>query len=269
MKVIENETAVTESSEIDDSDVNNNYQTVRYNALQHGILSRSTVLPHENAEEFSELLAALIAEHNPSGATERILVEELTAIIWRKRRVLLAEGATINRGIKSVVDSSFDSPIPAAVPFERGLSKKSTDLLDLLTASKEEIAERLEYADKDLTATHKAMTILNKGGVSAYEQALKALLSDSVDWWDELVDDEEFPTTAEGLNGFINQYLEPFCVRTYQEVRFANAIKTQTLGEGLQAHRLINLTRYETHLDRKFERTLAMLLKMKELNRDE
>ena len=134
---------------------------------------------------------------------------------------------------------------------------------------KEEIAERLEYADKDLTATHKAMTILNKGGVSAYEQALKALLSDSVDWWDELVDDEEFPTTAEGLNGFINQYLEPFCVRTYQEVRFANAIKTQTLGEGLQAHRLINLTRYETHLDRKFERTLAMLLKMKELNRDE
>jgi hypothetical protein len=37
------------------------------------------------------------------------------------------------------------------------------------------------------------------------------------------------------------------------------------LGEGLQAHRLENLNRYETHLDRKFGRTLAMLLKLKDL----
>lgn len=50
-----------------------------------------------------------------------------------------------------------------------------------------------------------------------------------------------------------------------QEVRFQPAIKAQTLGEGLQAHRLEKLSRYETHLDRKFERTLAMLLKLKEL----
>jgi hypothetical protein len=30
-------------------------------------------------------------------------------------------------------------------------------------------------------------------------------------------------------------------------------------------HRLEKLNRYETHLDRKFERTLAMLVKLKEL----
>lgn len=50
-----------------------------------------------------------------------------------------------------------------------------------------------------------------------------------------------------------------------QEARFVPAIKAQTLGEGLQAHRLEKLNRYETYLDRKFERTLAMILKMKEL----
>ena len=43
------------------------------------------------------------------------------------------------------------------------------------------------------------------------------------------------------------------------------AIKSQALGEGLQAYRLEKLNRYETHLDRKFERTLAMLLKLKSL----
>lgn len=50
-----------------------------------------------------------------------------------------------------------------------------------------------------------------------------------------------------------------------REARFTPAIKSQILGEGLQAYRLEKLNRYETHLDRKFERTLAMLLKLKDL----
>lgn len=37
------------------------------------------------------------------------------------------------------------------------------------------------------------------------------------------------------------------------------------LGKGLPVHQLEKLNRYETHLDRKFERTLAMLVKLKEL----
>lgn len=51
-----------------------------------------------------------------------------------------------------------------------------------------------------------------------------------------------------------------------KEARHHEAIKAQMLGEGLQAFKLEKLNRYETHLDRKFERTLAMLLKLKELN---
>ena len=46
------------------------------------------------------------------------------------------------------------------------------------------------------------------------------------------------------------------------------AIKAQTLGEGFKPKRLDNLARYEAHLDRKFERTLAMLVKLKELRTD-
>jgi hypothetical protein len=36
-----------------------NYQAVKFNALKHGILSRYTILPHEEAGEFANLLAAL------------------------------------------------------------------------------------------------------------------------------------------------------------------------------------------------------------------
>jgi hypothetical protein len=55
------------------------------------------------------------------------------------------------------------------------------------------------------------------------------------------------------------------CAGIVQQVRHAAAIKAQILGEGLRPHLLENLSRYETHLDRKFERTLAMILKLKDL----
>ena len=78
-----------------------NYEPVKGNALKHGILSRLVVLAHENYGEFAEMLVALIEEHKPAGMTERHLIEELATIIWRKRRVLLAEGAKINEGLKA------------------------------------------------------------------------------------------------------------------------------------------------------------------------
>jgi hypothetical protein len=77
---------------------NASYEAVRFNAMKHGILSRLVVLAHEDQAEFSDLLAALLDEHQPAGMTERHLIEELATIIWRKRRVLLAEGAKINEG---------------------------------------------------------------------------------------------------------------------------------------------------------------------------
>jgi hypothetical protein len=67
------------------------YEAVRFNAMKHGILSRYTVLSHENDADYESLVNSLMAEHLPAGATEQHLVEELASIIWRKRRVLQAE----------------------------------------------------------------------------------------------------------------------------------------------------------------------------------
>jgi len=120
------EVAMTSVEEFPVSENAGNYDGVRFNALKHGILSRLTVLPHESAEEFSELLAGLMAEHRPTGITEQHLVEELAAIIWRKRRVLQAEGATINRGLRRAAQSSFDSPIPAAALSSEDYGKRAS-----------------------------------------------------------------------------------------------------------------------------------------------
>jgi len=244
--------------------VNDNYEAVRFNAMKHGILSRLVVLAHEDHAEFADLLAALMDEHRPAGMTERHLIEELASIIWRKRRVLLAEGAKINEGLKSAVNSP-KMVMSSAAPFQRGLSGENTDLRDLLDATPDEVAKTQQEAELDLAATRKAATILRIGGENAYERARRTLIPSSRDWWQNNVEDEEYPATAEGLEQFIRETLEPMCIRMAHEARFTPAIKAQTLGEGLQAHRLEKLNRYETHLDRKFERTLAMLLKLKEL----
>lgn len=245
-------------------DISTGYAAVRFNAMKHGILSRLVVLAHEDHSEYSDLLAALIEEHRPAGMTERHLLEELAAIIWRKRRVLLAEGAQINEGLKSAVNSP-KSIVPSAAPFQRSLTGDHTDLRDLLDATPEEISEQQRDVALDLAAAQKAAAILRKGGANAYAKARRALIQESRDWWDEHVEEEEYPATAEGLAKFIGESLEPICYRMLREAQYTPAIKAQILGEGLRAHRLEKLNRYETHLDRKFERTLAMLLKLKEL----
>ena len=248
---------------------NQNYQAVRYNAVKHGILSRHTVLPHEDREEYQILLSQLEEEHDPTGPTELHLVEELAGVIWRKRRVLMAEGATINRGTLSVVNKeplSFEaSTIEAALPLKGELGNKVAKLKEMVTATPEEVALQRKIADQDLQATEKALSILLTNGRGRYKKAVDALQQDSQEWWQEMLDEGECTADESSLKTFLYSQLLPLCRSIQSNISHQPAILTQTLGEGLQPNRLEKLSRYETHLDRKFERTLAMLLKMKEV----
>ena len=80
-------------------------EITRFNALRHGVLSRYTVLPWEDAEEYRTLVAALVEEHAPYGPTEEHLVEELAGVMWRKRRLRLAEAAAHRRGLDGTLAS--------------------------------------------------------------------------------------------------------------------------------------------------------------------
>ena len=240
------------------------YGAVRFNALKHGILSRYTVLSHESHADYESLVNSLMDEHLPAGATEQHLIEELASVIWRKRRVLQAEGATINQGLK-VSSRNAKTVIPAAAPFEMGLSGEGTDIRDLMDLTPEDVTESQRAAGHDVDATNKASAILRKGGDRAYDKALRALLPDSREWWENHADEDEYTADAEGLTTFIAEHLLPLCYQQEKASRHHEAIKNQTIGEGLQAYKLEKLSRYETHLDRKFERTLSMLIKLKDL----
>ena len=90
------------------------FDITRFNALRHGVLSRYTVLPWEDVGEYGALLEALAKEHAPQGPTEEHLVEELVGIIWRKRRLRLAETAAYRRGLEDTLEP-YQKTVKAAL----------------------------------------------------------------------------------------------------------------------------------------------------------
>ena len=240
------------------------YEAVRFNALKHGILSRYTVLSHENHADYESLVNSLMDEYQPVGATEQHLVEELASVIWRKRRVLQAEGATINRGLQ-VSARNAKTVVPAAAPFEFGLSGEDIDLRDVMDQTPEEVQENQQAMRHDLQTLEKAAALLRKDTAQAYDKVLRLLHPDDRESWQVEVDDGKCSADASALSTYLCEQLMPLCVQMDKEARHHEAIVNQAVGEGLSLHKLETVSRYETHLDRKFERTLAMLIKLKAL----
>ncbi len=77
------------------------------NATRHGILSRQLVLSWENVTEYDALHDSLSGEYQPQTVTEAHLIEELAGIIWRKRRLRMAESAHYQKEIKASYGDNY------------------------------------------------------------------------------------------------------------------------------------------------------------------
>ena len=240
-----------------------NYEPVKFNAMTHGVLSRHTVLPHEDRSEYNDLQMLLIQEHQPEGPTEAHLVEELSGIIWRKQRILQAEAARINEGMKFTANNT-GSTLASALPFHSGMARGDIELGELLRMTPEEIADFQKLSQGELQDVLDAEQLLNTDQDS-YETALALLCEQDRGWWEETVEDEENQAIGEDLLAFILKNLKPWYEHQLTVATHHAEIKAQAFGEGVRSDRLVILNRYETHLDRKFQRTLAMLIKLKEL----
>ena len=247
-------------------------EITRFNALRHGVLSRYTVLPWEDAGEYRALIAALAAEHAPQGPTEEHLVEELAGILWRKRRLRLAEAAAYRRGLDGTFSSYRETAKVALVHL--GGAGHPEGVAEAIQATASDTEEGFTEMAADEAMTHRALDLLGSRRNDAYEAALAALREDTQAWWadvlahdpDELTDDEA-PATADaaGLRQFIETEVLPWFETRKQELANRDLIREQAFGEALDPDKLERLGRYEVHLDRKLERMLAMLLRLKDL----
>jgi len=82
----------------------------------------------------------------------------------------------------------------------------------------------------------------------------------------DLDDDEEpFLPDDESLSRFIEQEVLPSLETRRKELSNRPLIREQAFGESLDPDKLERFARYEVHLDRKFEPTLGMLFRLREL----
>jgi hypothetical protein len=246
----------------------------RFNALRHAVLSRYTVLPWESADEYRAVVEALVAEHGPQGPTEEHLVEEVAGILWRKRRLRLAEAAAHRRGLEGTLASYRETVKVALVHLDT--TGQSERVVDAIRATVADTDEDIAEMETDEAMTRRALGLLGSKRTDAYETALAALRQDTQAWWtdtlagdpDELGEGEEPATTdVEGLRRFLEGKVLPWFENRQKELANRPLIREQAFGEALDPDKLERLGRYEVHLDRKLERMLTMLLRLKELRR--
>ena len=211
--------------------------TTRFNALRHGVLSRYTVLPWESTDEYRAVVEALVAEHAPLGPTEEHFVEEIAGILWRKRRLRLAEAAAHRRGLEGTLESYRQTVKVALVHLDT--SGQSERVVDSIRATAADTQDDMTDMAADEAMTREALELLGSKRNDAYEAALAALREDTQTWWadtlasdpDELGEGKE-PATAdvEGLRRFLEASVLPWFENRRKELANRPLIREQTMS---------------------------------------
>ena len=77
------------------------------NSLSHGLNASFTVLKWESQEDYRELEKALIAEHKPSGPTEKLLIRQMAESHWLRQRAVFLQDCSILEGGERLKDISL------------------------------------------------------------------------------------------------------------------------------------------------------------------
>lgn len=247
-----------------------NYDLSRLNAVRHAVLSKHTVLPWESREAYKQLLSTLCEEHHPEGETEYYLIEQLADIMWRKKRLRLAEIALIYETQKHITDGPAGSALNLVIE-HRPVAVAAFGELDERERFRY-LAELTAYEDQIQSAIQ---VLTSSRGRKTFEVGFAELPNHAREWWGNRVDpmaplqllDSVNAPTVENLLVFLKTVVLPWCERCREAIEERSMVNARTMERTFNSHELEKLDRYEVALDRRFERTLAMLLKMQELRR--
>jgi hypothetical protein len=150
-------------------------------------------------------------------------------------------------------------------------SATGEELVEAVQATPEDTASDLAELAADEAQTLQAIAILQVGGKGAYKQALVLVREDTAQWCQQVLErdgaEEAYSPDAAGLLRFLQEEVRPWYNGKREEVGRRSLLLSQALGEAVGPHHLEDVARYEVHLDRKLERVLGMLLKLKEPRR--
>lgn len=235
------------------------------------------LLPWEDETAFTALRDELFHEYRPAGPTERHLVEQLSFLFWRKRRVLEAERALHLAVLHRQIEDTELWPKNPLVAHALACAAEEAENLSAAQAVRsmaQAEVDDLEEIAGDEAMTGQALAILSHGGRDAYKRALAALEAGTQQWWadnlanaEESGEEESWKPTAASLRRFLENEVAAWYRNARAQVAHNPAIRRQAFGESLDPDRAAGLQAYDLRLDRQIERTLAMLLKLQEVRR--
>lgn len=74
----------------------------RYNSIKHGLLSKEVLLSDENETDLVSLGKKLRTELEPESELELVLIDRITANVWRLKRVMQMEREMMDSSRKSI-----------------------------------------------------------------------------------------------------------------------------------------------------------------------
>ncbi len=173
-------------------------------------------------------------------------------------------------------DNSFSSYRDTAKAALAHITKanSSADVSQAVRINPDDDKQELRDLNEGEGMKRRALEILDLLRDDGYEAALAELRDDTQEWWadtlklepDELDEDDQPATAdAQGLRRFLKVKVLPWLDQHREEISRRPLLRDQAFGELLDPDKLERLGRYEVHLDRKLERMLAMLLRLKDL----
>lgn len=260
----------------------------KLNAVSHGIFSRVVVLKGESREDYDALLEGLQQACQPDGALEEVLVDKMATILWRHRRLLLAEVGEIGQNTL-LLDSTALSARGTGSSRElveqqlstmsgTGLLKVSRDARSMANCREVLITLRDRFEQKGFReeTDRKGLRTLY-GEVELTDLGAINLTRDYESWVAqskaaaERPDDRERPSVEECKQGMLRVFDEEIDrLRKIIEKKEASEIEEwsefKKLGGSIPAEGgMDRILRYEASLERAFDRALAQLERLQRM----
>ena len=231
------------------------------NATKHGVFSKVIILKGESRDEYEELLAGLHESLQPEGTLEELLVENLAVNIWRRRRLLQAENAEISENMKLDtlgLISTIDNPVAL---------KRCKELLNKLWTGLQSNGFDKEPYDLPLKTIYG----------DPDRPHLRKTLQDEYSMWRDIARVSETERARRGyatpeqckMNVLRSIGAEIKRLEEYEkkpESSESEQTNLEILRQSVPDSRVMDLfLRYEAHLSREFDRTLAQLERLQRM----
>ena len=246
---------------------NDNYEKCKYNATKFGIFSKHSVMHWENKNDYDNLLKDLIKEYQPNNVTERHFVVELANIMWSKMRLKYAEKSSLQAELNKNVNGYFAKEKVEESLLVKEHSVESFNIKKAVVIGDDESKLELSNLKVYSTCCDKTIDILTED--EEYEKGLSALHIEHQDEWKNTwIDDDDdstYSATAMDLLQWVNDLQNGYKKKIF-ELENKDKVKDQILGSTFLSDKTMDkYIRYENHLDKKFEKTLAMFFKLREI----